>query len=242
MNIPPDMVCAGFEKLPMKKSYSFWLLVVVWASLECQANPQPKVDPVRSSKSSGIDTIRLHQTYRDGDFDILITLAESAIKSAAHATASESLFVHKHLAVVYAKNPEKGEMAKYHMIRMLNIDPQATLYDMDASDAVYALFDRVKAENDVRIRRRSGATPTSTGSRQKTRGFDGGPSDIKREWNVEPDKKVASRQDGDSKQWLYWVGGISAVGLGVGIAAYLWSDSKSNIVINPVDNSAEVKP
>lgn len=228
----------------MKQTHLFWLLLIIQLPLCLHAKPPSESGADRKGQIVAIDTTKLHQTYLDGDFDILIVSAEKALKSAACATASESLFVHKHLAVVYAKYPEKSEVAKYHMVRMLNIDLNATLYDMDASDVVYTLFDRVKAENDVRVKRRTATNPkpyAATGGIQ-SKNSDPGSSDPQRVWRVEPNARPKANREGNSKKWLYWVGGISAVGLGVGVTAYLWPDPKPTIEVNPVDNRTEAKP
>jgi hypothetical protein len=88
----------------------------------------------------------IHILYNEGDFDKVI--AEIDAFTAANKTCSraDSIFIAKHLAVVYSANPNTREKGKYYMYRLLEMVPSAELVDMFVSDEIDRIFDKVRKE------------------------------------------------------------------------------------------------
>ncbi len=95
------------------------------------------------------DTLRqaaIHAKYRDGSFEIVVDTLEAFLKTHRIFRREDSLFIAKHLAVVYASNPASREKGKYHMRRLLESDPSANLMDMYVSDDLDRVWEKVRAE------------------------------------------------------------------------------------------------
>lgn len=94
-----------------------------------------------------MDTAKLHATYLDGDFDQAIRVMESALKSKKTAlTHADSVFIFKHLGVMYAATPATREKGRYYMAQLIYIEPTAKILDMYASDMIYLIFRNVQEE------------------------------------------------------------------------------------------------
>ncbi len=187
-----------------------------------------------AGKQAAVDTLALHRLYMEGDLDVLIQRIESLIDDGpGPQSPEESLFIHKYLAVAYAKYPEKRELAKYHMLRLLDGRPDANLYDMSASDEVYAIFDRVKAEREARLGLAPSATPGNPGvggpgADTKAGGGNAAPGVAAR--SASSSDRPGSDGAGASHSRLYWLGGLAAIGVGAGLAVYLWPDPEPKVV------------
>jgi hypothetical protein len=96
-----------------------------------------------------LDQQKIHSLYADGEFEKLVAEVsgfESRNKTYSH---SDSAFIAKYLAVVYAANPETREKAKYYMYQLLKLQPEAQLMGMYANEEIEKLFDRMKKEYHV---------------------------------------------------------------------------------------------
>jgi hypothetical protein len=93
-----------------------------------------------------LDRARVHAEYQNGDFDKVIRDLEAYMKSGRHASRSDSVFIAKHLAVVYAANPDTRERGRYYMLRMLDLAPETDLLDMFVGEEVDGVFGKVSKE------------------------------------------------------------------------------------------------
>lgn len=94
-----------------------------------------------------MDTAKLHATYLDGDFDQAIRVMESALKNKKNPiTHADSVFIFKHLGVMYAATPATREKGRYYMAQLIYIEPTAKILDMYASDMIYLIFRNVQEE------------------------------------------------------------------------------------------------
>jgi hypothetical protein len=102
--------------------------------------------PEAGTASDKLDQKRIHADYNDGNFEKVIASLEGFM--AAHKTYSlaDSVFIAKHLAVVYTANPATREKGKYYMYRLLAMLPSAKLIDMYVSDEIDRIFDKVREE------------------------------------------------------------------------------------------------
>ncbi len=94
----------------------------------------------------------IHSAYNEGDFDKVITLIDEFNRANKTYSRADSIFVAKHLAVVYSANPEHREKGRYYMYRLLEMLPSAELVDMFVSDEIDRIFDKVRKEFMVRQR------------------------------------------------------------------------------------------
>jgi hypothetical protein len=94
-----------------------------------------------------MDTTKLHATYLDGDFDQAIRVMEGALKNKKNPiTHADSVFIFKHLGVMYAATPATREKGRYYMAQLIYIEPTAKILDMYASDMIYLIFRNVQEE------------------------------------------------------------------------------------------------
>lgn len=102
-----------------------------------------------ASASAGAVTLNqkdIHAAYNEGDFDKVTTLIEAFNKANKTYSRADSVFIAKHLAVVYTANPQTREKGKYYMYRLLEMMPSAELVDMFVSDEIDRIFDKVRKE------------------------------------------------------------------------------------------------
>ncbi|MDQ3003091.1 MAG: hypothetical protein M3Y08_17740 [Fibrobacterota bacterium] len=116
--------------------------------------PDRSTVPAPAQPENGIpeslDQARTHDLYNNGDFDPVVTVIESFVQRNKTYSQSDSIFIAKHLAVVYSANPATREKGKYYMFRLLELLPSAKLVDMYVSDEVDRIFDKVREEFIVR--------------------------------------------------------------------------------------------
>jgi hypothetical protein len=119
-----------------------WALV--GAAALFAAPPSPSRAP--AAGPGELDQKKIHSEYNDGNFEKVTAALEDFM--AAHKTYSlqDSIFIAKHLAVVYTANPETREKGKYYMYRLLTLLPSAKLVDMYVSDEIDRIFDKVREE------------------------------------------------------------------------------------------------
>jgi hypothetical protein len=100
--------------------------------------------------ASGLDQIKIHEAYNNGEFDTVVTQLESFLALHKNISHDDSIFVCKHLAVVYSVSPDTREKGRYFMYKLLELMPYAQLIDMYVSDEINRIFERVRAEFYVR--------------------------------------------------------------------------------------------
>lgn len=88
----------------------------------------------------------IHAAYNEGDFDKVTALIDVFTKANKTYTRADSIFIAKHLAVVYSANPQTREKGRYFMYRLLEMMPSAELVDMFVSDEIDRIFDKVRKE------------------------------------------------------------------------------------------------
>jgi hypothetical protein len=99
---------------------------------------------------AAMDQSRIHAYYTDGEFDKVIKDLDAFLKSRRACSHAESVFVEKHLSVVYAAHPATRELGRYHMYRLLDLAPGSDLLDMFVGEEVGGVFDKVGKEYALR--------------------------------------------------------------------------------------------
>jgi hypothetical protein len=99
-----------------------------------------------AGQASALDQKAIHEAYNEGDFEKVTALIEAFTKANKSYSRADSIFVAKHLAVVYSANPQTREKGKYYMYRLLEMMPSAELVDMFVSDEIDRIFEKVRKE------------------------------------------------------------------------------------------------
>ncbi len=168
-----------------------------------------------------MDTAKLHATYLDGDFDQAIKVMERALKSKQPLTHGDSVFIFKHLGVMYAATPATREKGRYYMAQLIYIEPTAKILDMYASDMIDLIFRKVQEEFENKH---------PSAFKQPAPAADTTPKPVA----AVPDTVPAVRPKAKSRT-LYWVTGGAVVVAGTAGLLYVLLDDpkpkKHNIVV-----------
>ncbi|MEO6094187.1 MAG: hypothetical protein ABIW76_00435 [Fibrobacteria bacterium] len=183
------------------------------APAKSAASIKPAAAP-KGSSNSAMDTAALHAIYLEGDFDKAIRVMEGALKNEKNAIShSDSVFIFKHLGVMYAATPATREKGRYYMGQLIYIEPTAKILDMYASDMIYLIFRNVQEEFAAKYPNVATPAPVAVDTLPKTAGP---PPDIK------PTPVAHGR--GRSGKTVYWVAG-GAVAVGAVVLLFVLLDS-----------------
>jgi hypothetical protein len=164
---------------------------------------------------NGLDTAAIRKTYMDGDFDQATEDIERALRRGGPFSHQDSVFIYKHLGVMYAAKYETREKGKHYMYMLLTVEPAAKILDMYASDMIYMIFKNIQNEFEAS----QGRLLVDNGSpRPAGNGNEGGPRKVRR-----------------SLAWVGWTAGVVAAAGGVALALHLMDDPGSS----PRENTAE---
>jgi hypothetical protein len=99
-----------------------------------------------SAARAYLDQEAIHALYQEGSFEVVIRSLERYMQANPGCPREDSIFIAKHLAVVYAANPATVEKGKFWMNRLLTLLPAASLLDMYVSEEIDRIFDKVRKE------------------------------------------------------------------------------------------------
>jgi hypothetical protein len=160
-----------------------------------------------------LDTGTVRKLYMDGDFNEAILILETGLKEKRPFNHEDSVFIFKHLGVMYAASYETREKGKYYMHQLLMTEPTARILDMFASDMIYMIFKNIKEEFDA--------------SREK---LDRAKAHVAGNQETHPETRpvAADSSRSDNTKAYLWVGGATAL-VAVGVTAFflLGDDSKT---------------
>ena len=157
-----------------------------------------------------VDTATIRKLYLDGDFDEAIEILETGLNEKRPFNHVDSVFIFKHLGVMYAAKYETRERGKYFMHQLLMTEPTAKIMDMYASDMIYMIFKNIQDEFD------------------QTRGKLGRAEDHVKE-NNKPDADGKPAKIESKGHRLVWVGATTAV-VAAGVAAYFLIENEPKTV------------
>jgi hypothetical protein len=170
-----------------------------------------------------LDTAKLHATYLDGDFEQAIRTMEAALKSKKPLSHGDSVFIFKHLGVMYAATPATREKGRYYMAQLIYVEPTAKILDMYASDMIYLIFRNVQEEFEHKYPQVAKPAPVVVDTVPKPVAA---PAPA-------PAPAPVARQSSKSKT-LYWVTGGAVVAAGTAGLLFVLLDNpkpkKHNIV------------
>jgi hypothetical protein len=93
-----------------------------------------------------LDKGRIHALYLQGDFRSVIAATDSFMLGGKPYSRADSVFIAKHLAVVYTANPATRELGREYMFTLLALLPTAMILDMFVSDEIDHIFGTVQEE------------------------------------------------------------------------------------------------
>jgi hypothetical protein len=99
-----------------------------------------------SSTAPRLDSAKIHTLYIEGEFDEAIAVLEANLRDPRQYDHNDSVFIYKHLGVMYAANESTREKGRYYMHRLLLVEPTAKIMDMYASDMIYTIFKNIQEE------------------------------------------------------------------------------------------------
>lgn len=185
------------------------LLALTLLPLMAVAKPKPAAKPAaKIAKSNLLDTTAIHQLYLDGDFDEAIDKIETARLYGGPFNHDDSVFIFKHLGVMYTAKYETREKGKQHMMLLLQAEPTARIMDMYASDMIYMIFKNIKDEFDMSQAKMKNANKQLHGGQPEP--------------EPEPTPKGKQAKSGDSEKSMSWIGWTAgALAAAGGVALYI---------------------
>ncbi len=166
-----------------------------------------------------LDTVAMHAVYLDGDFDKATQVLEGALKQ-KNLQHGDSVFIFKHLGVMYAAREETREKGKYFMYKLITAEPLTNILDMYASDMIYMIFKNIKDEFEAN-RTRLERAELHMGKAGKGNGSTVSPDDSTDSSRNNKDK--FKKQQLKSHSAYFWIGGagIAAAMVSVGYLVYI---------------------
>lgn len=207
--------------------FSTCILINAYIGLVFSENAQAQTGRPRVIVTEELNQKAIHNLYNNGDFEPVIEILDRFQKNNRQYSFSDSVFIAKHLAVVYTASPETREKGRYYMMRLLEMVPSAKLVDMFVSDEIDRIFEKVREEFL---------------SRQRGFGLDSFtvqlPVRPKHELTAEaPEKNNPDpRSQGWSRPKNWVIGGLTTAALGAAAYFYLTKedeDSKPREVVVP---------
>jgi hypothetical protein len=189
----------------------FWVLLIAWLAAQPVAAP-----------AASLDQEAIHNTYNEGDFDAVIKLTEAFTKGNGGFTRSDSVFVFKHLAVVYTANPKTREKGKFYMYRLLEMLPSAELVDMYVSDEVDRIFDKVRKE--FKMSQKNFGVDTALISLPEKQSAARSPAAAAAPASAPQPAKAESGKTGTNRVWFWVAGGAVVAGAGIATVLLMQSD------------------
>ncbi|MDB5049946.1 MAG: hypothetical protein JWO30_3017 [Fibrobacteres bacterium] len=176
--------------------------------------------PAAAASKLILDTATVRRLYLDGEFEGAIEVLEAGLKEKRPFDHKDSVFIFKHLGVMYAAKYETREKGKYYMHELLMTEPTARIMDMYASDMIYMIFKNIQDEFEANRVRLTHAVTLVQGNTQT--------EPVSNNNNVpeEPEPKRSHRA-------YYWIGATSIVVV-AGVAAFFLLSEKPTSVDHSV--------
>ncbi|MEO6094765.1 MAG: hypothetical protein ABIW76_03460 [Fibrobacteria bacterium] len=124
---------------------------LAWPGFAAVAAPQTPAPAAKSAAAVPASNVvlnqkEIHAAYNEGDFEKVTALIDAFTRANKNHSRGDSIFIAKHLAVVYSANPQSREKGRYFMYRLLEMMPSAELVDMFVSDEIDRIFEKVRKE------------------------------------------------------------------------------------------------
>ena len=202
----------------------FLLILAVccaWAKPIPKAEAKTQAAAPRPAGPLRVDSAKIHSLYLDGEFDAAIALLEADLKETRQYRHDDSVFIFKHLGVMYAAQYDTREKGKYYMNRLLSVEPTAKIVDMYASDMIYMIFRNIQDEFE------QNRMFMGMQSQNRLRNDSLAEARPKKD-SVQANPKVASQSSGGAK-WIWGGAAVATVAAGVG-AYFLLNEQQPKVV------------
>lgn len=123
-----------------------------------------------TAHAEGVDSSRVQKLYMDGEFEPAIAILEMDLKSGKNLSHNDSVFIFKHLGVMYAATYETRERGKAYMFQLLMVEPTAKIMDMYASDMIYMIFKNIQDEFETKRARLGPERPAAKPPEKEPKG------------------------------------------------------------------------
>ncbi len=165
---------------------------------------------------SRLDTAKVRAQYLDGEFQSAIDILEAELKENDRISHSDSVFIFKHLGVMYAADYEQRERGKMFMYKLLTTEPTAKIMDMYASDMIYMIFKNIQDEFETKRVRlgRQNTDRVLTDSNSKS-----SPA-------LSDSKQVEKQSKGRTLIWIGATGAVVAAGV---VGYFTWDHSGKTV-------------
>lgn len=191
---------------------------------------KPGMDPAKVQPTiNSLDQSRVHDIYNEGDFEKVVAVIDSFTRVNKTFSLEDSIFIAKHLAVVYTANPATREKGKSYMFRLLDLVPSAKIVDMFVSDEIDRIFDKVKEEFVVRqkVLGRKQSSPIEVNR------FALDKMDVKTPTTGSSTPKSSAQKS--SSRPMYWVaGGVAVVAISGAAAYFLLQPEEPDDKVYPI--------
>lgn len=180
-----------------------------------------------------LDTALIHRTYLDGDFEPAIDMLETARKHGGPFSHADSVFIFKHLGVMYAAKYETRELGKQNMMQLLHTEPSARIMDMYASDMIYMIFKNIQDEFEMsraRLARAEGHLRGNQAPGEVRDSMIGGNARGSRP----PKGDEVSAANPRSHAWMGWTAGALAAAGGVALYLHLAEEREPSRNVNEI--------
>jgi hypothetical protein len=185
----------------------FFVLLPGSAHAQSKGAATPKKTPAHSvSRSGPVDTATVRKLYMDGDFEQAIDILESVLKKKPELGHGDSVFIYKHLGVMYAARYETRERGKMYMHQLLMTEPTAKIMDMYASDMIYMIFKNIQDEFETNRTKLAHAQDLVEGNTQTE------PKQPKQAQPTSEPPKVSTESNSHMGLWI----GAAVVAAGIG--------------------------
>jgi hypothetical protein len=196
------------------------------------ASPKPKASPAAEPAAAAtprLDSARVHRLYLDGEFDAAIAILEDNLKETRQYRHEDSVFIFKHLGVMYAAQYETREKGKYYMHKLLSVEPTVRIMDMYASDMIYMIFKNIQEEFE------SNRTLLTESRHENARQNARSDSMAARQAKPEPvetrqrPERAGEAKTNNGKTWLWTGAAVAAVAVGVGSYYLISADPQKTV-------------
>ncbi len=181
-----------------------------------------------SGKSDSLDLSKAHEFYNNGEFEKAIQTIEAFSQSHPNPSRQDSIFISKHLAVIYLADPETRERGKYYTYQLLGLNPTEELIDMFVSEEIEEIFSKVRKEylyNQPRTQASENLASAETANASP----DSTPSEGNRSSFAESQSGNASvKSVPDRRKEMWLVGASAVVGMGIVTLVYLNGRNESS--------------
>ncbi|MEO7427545.1 MAG: hypothetical protein ABI036_20340 [Fibrobacteria bacterium] len=109
--------------------------------------PSPASPPsILSTHIRMLDQARIHSLYAKGDFKSFITSIDSFLLMGPPPRLEDSVFIAKHLAVIYSANPATQDLSRAYLNTLMEILPISKVLDLFVAGEREQLFGKIQRD------------------------------------------------------------------------------------------------